>query len=53
MLPRYFTDETAARKYLEKVQWPNGVPCPHCGNADGDRITKLKAKTASTRPGVL
>jgi hypothetical protein len=25
MLPRYFTDETAARRYLEKVQWPNGV----------------------------
>jgi transposase-like protein len=50
MLPRYFTDETAARKYLEKVQWPNGVTCPHCGNADGERIAKLAGK--STRPGV-
>jgi len=50
MLPRYFTDETAARRYLEKVQWPDGPICPHCGNADPKRIAELKGK--STRPGV-
>ncbi len=39
-----------AREHLETIQWPNGPFCPHCGNADGTRITKLKG--TSTRPGV-
>ena len=30
-LPRHFTNEDAARAHLEKVQWPDGVVCPHCG----------------------
>lgn len=45
-----YTDENAAREHLERIQWPNGPVCPHCGNVDQDRITKLKGK--STRPGV-
>ncbi|GAH15759.1 unnamed protein product, partial [marine sediment metagenome] len=24
--------EKQARRYLEKVRWPNGPVCPHCGN---------------------
>ncbi len=28
----YFTDENKARLYLEKVRWPNGPVCPHCGS---------------------
>lgn len=27
----YFTDLTAAREYLEKLRWPEGPICPHCG----------------------
>ena len=50
MLPRFYTDENAARRHLENLLWPNGPTCPHCGNADGDRIVKLNGK--STRPGV-
>lgn len=50
MLPRFYTDENAARRHLEGLLWPNGPVCPHCGNADADRIVKLKGK--STRPGV-
>lgn len=50
-LPRIYTDETAAREHLESLLWPNGPTCPHCGNADGARITRLEGK--STRPGVL
>jgi transposase-like protein len=46
-----FTDATAAREHLEKLYWPNGPNCRHCGNADPSRITKLAGK--STRPGVL
>jgi len=44
-----FTDETSARKYLEKLRWPDGPVCPHCGGMD--KAYRLKGK--STRPGLL
>ncbi len=45
-----YSDEDKAREHLEGIQWPNGPVCPHCGNVDQARITKLQGK--STRPGV-
>jgi transposase-like protein len=45
-----FTNADKARKHLERLYWPNGIACRHCGNADPARITKLAGK--STRPGV-
>jgi transposase-like protein len=45
-----YQDPEAARQHLEAIQWPNGPVCPHCGNFDGARITKLEGK--SHRPGV-
>jgi hypothetical protein len=39
-----FTDETAARDWLEARVWANGWVCPHCGNADQEKITKLEGK---------
>jgi len=45
---KIYTDENAARKHLEKLLWPDGPVCPHCGTVDA--ATKLKGK--STRPGV-
>jgi len=45
-----YTDANKAREHLEGLLWPNGPICPHCGNVDPARITKLKGK--STRPGV-
>jgi transposase-like protein len=45
-----FTDETVAREALEAVVWPNGPTCPHCGNADANKIAKLETK--SVRPGL-
>ncbi|MCP4304905.1 MAG: IS1595 family transposase [bacterium] len=45
-----YQDAKKAREHLEALQWPDGPVCPHCGNVDPDRITKLKGK--STRPGV-
>ena len=45
-----FTDPNKAREHLERLYWPNGPVCRHCGNADASRITKLTGK--STRPGV-
>src|ERR1700712_5306283 len=45
-----FHDETAARDWLEARVWANGRGCPHCGNADQDKLTKLEGK--APRPGV-
>jgi transposase-like protein len=45
-----FQDETKAREWLEAHVWANGVTCPHCGNADQDKLTKLEGK--AHRPGV-
>jgi len=43
-----FTDEKAARAYLEAQRWPDGPYCPHCGATEN--ITKLQGK--SHRPGL-
>lgn len=45
-----YTDADKAREHLEAIHWPHGPLCPHCGNANPNRITKLEGK--STRPGV-
>ncbi len=45
-----FKDETAARKWLEARVWPGGPTCPHCGNADQDKIRGLQGK--AHRPGL-
>lgn len=45
-----YTDANKAREHLEAIHWPHGPNCPHCGNANPDRIVKLQGK--STRPGV-
>jgi transposase-like protein len=45
-----FLDETKARDWLEARVWANGRVCPHCGNADQDKITKLDGE--AHRPGV-
>lgn len=39
--------EEEARDYLEKIRWPTGPVCPHCGAMD---VVKLAGK--ATRPGV-
>ena len=45
-----FANNEAARRHLEKIRWPEGPICPHCGNADQAKIVKLKGK--SHRPGL-
>jgi len=46
-----YSDANKAREHLEALHWPDGPVCPHCGNCDAERITKLAGK--STRPGVF
>jgi transposase-like protein len=43
-----YQDDNAAREHLERMRWPDGPVCPHCGSVDN--ATKLNGK--STRPGV-
>ncbi len=31
LLEPQFRDEDAAREFLEKMRWPEGAVCPHCG----------------------
>ena len=38
----YFHDEALAYEWLERVLWPDGPTCPHCGATD--RIYTLKGK---------
>src|SRR3954462_13103766 len=45
-----FQNETKAREWLEARVWPNGPVCPHCGNADENKITRLEGK--AHRPGL-
>ncbi|MCB1487355.1 MAG: IS1595 family transposase [Bauldia sp.] len=40
----HFTNDTAARAYLEGILWPDGPVCPHCGTINHAYKTK--------RPGV-
>jgi len=41
---KHFHDEETAFAYLEKTLWPDGPTCPHCGNVDASRITRLEGK---------
>ncbi len=43
-----FKDADSARKHLEKLRWPNGPVCPHCGNSGNNYSLKGKAH----RPGL-
>lgn len=43
-----FTDETAARAHFEKMRWPDGPICAHCGTID--EATELHGE--STRQGL-
>lgn len=43
-----FSDKDAARAHLERIRWPDGPFCPHCGEAE--HVKPLKGK--SHRPGL-
>ncbi|KRA00251.1 transposase [Mesorhizobium sp. Root157] len=45
-----FQDADKAREHLEAQRWPHGPICPHCGNANETRITKMEGK--AHRPGL-
>lgn len=45
IMRRYSTDEEA-RAYFERVRWPNGPVCPHCGSRD-----KIYARSENSKTG--
>src|ERR1043165_4319016 len=46
ILEPHFQDEDAAREYLERMRWPDGVVCPHCGLIGEAYRINVKEKTA-------
>lgn len=46
----HFQDADKAREYLERVRWPNGPICPHCGSVSKDHYA-LQGK--AHRPGLM
>src|SRR5260370_36562279 len=45
-----FTDENKASEALERVRWPDGPVCPHCGTLDQSKIAKSQG--SASRPGL-
>jgi transposase-like protein len=45
-----YSNDDAAREALEAIRWPDGPYCPHCGNADPEKIAKAQGK--ASRPGL-
>jgi transposase-like protein len=44
-----FNDDDAARAHLEKLRWPEGVICVHCG-AFGEAISKVEKTDTRRKP---
>ena len=45
----HFQDPNKAREYLERIRWPKGPICPHCGSVSKDHYA---LNGESTRPGL-
>jgi transposase-like protein len=42
--------EDQARDILEKIRWPEGIKCAHCGS---ENVTRLNGESKKTRDGVF
>jgi transposase-like protein len=53
-LAQHFSNEDKAREFLEKLRWPDGPVCPHCGLLDNAYRLEPKAskKGKHVRAGV-
>src|SRR6266446_749958 len=44
-LAQHFSDEDKAREFVEKLRWPDGPICPHCGEVNNAyRLEPTKSK---------
>ena len=46
----YFRDDEAARRMIEKVRWPNGPVCHHCGETERRYPTKREGRSRCGNP---
>lgn len=47
-----FSDEDTAREMLERLRWPNGAICPHCGSVEAYKLTPKEGSKTHVRKGV-
>jgi transposase-like protein len=48
-----FSNADDARAFLEKIRWPNGAVCPHCGvEGKAYRLQPKPGSKSAVRPGV-
>lgn len=47
---KIYNKESAARKHLEGIRWPNGVNCPLCGGVDKISEVAMKNKPSEKNP---
>ena len=52
-IAKHFSDEDAAREFLEFMRWPNGAICPRCGAGEAYRLTPRVESKRPVRKGVL
>jgi transposase-like protein len=51
-LSHLFTNEDAARAFIESKVWPNGPVCPHCGHKEAYKLIPREGSTKPVRAGV-
>lgn len=52
-LARNYDSEDSARQFIEKLRWPQGAVCPHCGViGESYRLTAKPESKHPVRPGV-
>jgi transposase-like protein len=47
-----FTNEDDAIAMLERLRWPNGAACPHCGGAEPYKLAPKATTTSRTQRGL-
>ena len=50
-LAKHFSDEEAAWTFLERIKWPNGPICPHCGSVDHAYFLQPRTGKRTTSTG--
>jgi transposase-like protein len=52
-LAKHFSDEGAAWELVEKMRWPDGPICPHCGETDRAYFLKPRNGSRTTSTGAV
>lgn len=52
-IAQHFNSEDAARSFMERLRWPDGPVCPHCGSREAYRLTPKAESKRPVRAGVL